>query len=214
VLSLKKETLAANKLVRSYVGLCWGVLYADVQYLNPLKPNVISIRWKHSVPTADSITRLHYKDQLVDGVCFEKHTDLTSTTLCGQSFWFRIFILAILKMAVFAVVAPYGLVKLYRRFRGACCLHSRPEGGSELLARRNHLENIFLHTRRREDLKPHVVTFSVASSLVTCELLPQHLKINSQRKGGLPVYSLRWFLATCLLAYSLGFYQARHIASH
>jgi hypothetical protein len=28
-----------------------------------------------------------------------------------------------MKMAVFWVVAPYSLVEVYRRFRGACCLH-------------------------------------------------------------------------------------------
>jgi hypothetical protein len=30
---------------------------------------------------------------------------------------------ASMKMAVFLVVAPCTLVKVYRRFRGACCLH-------------------------------------------------------------------------------------------
>jgi hypothetical protein len=28
-----------------------------------------------------------------------------------------------MKMAVFWVVAPYSLVEVYQRFRGACCLH-------------------------------------------------------------------------------------------
>jgi hypothetical protein len=30
---------------------------------------------------------------------------------------------ALVKMAVFWVVAPCSLVEVYRRFRGACCLH-------------------------------------------------------------------------------------------
>jgi hypothetical protein len=30
---------------------------------------------------------------------------------------------AIMKMAVFWVVVPRSLVEVYRRFRGACCLH-------------------------------------------------------------------------------------------
>jgi hypothetical protein len=29
----------------------------------------------------------------------------------------------VLKMTIFWVVAPYSLVEVYRRFRGACCLH-------------------------------------------------------------------------------------------
>jgi hypothetical protein len=32
-----------------------------------------------------------------------------------------------LKMAVFWVVAPFYLVEIYRRFRGACCLHHQGE---------------------------------------------------------------------------------------
>jgi hypothetical protein len=36
------------------------------------------------------------------------------------------------KMAVFWVVAPCSLVEVYRRFRGPCCLHHRPDyGGSK-----------------------------------------------------------------------------------
>jgi hypothetical protein len=37
-----------------------------------------------------------------------------------------------MKMAVFWVVAPCCLVEVYRRFRGACCLHH--QGGSVLIA--------------------------------------------------------------------------------
>jgi hypothetical protein len=31
-------------------------------------------------------------------------------------------------MAVFWVIAPYSLVEVYRRFRGACCLHHQGDG--------------------------------------------------------------------------------------
>jgi hypothetical protein len=42
-----------------------------------------------------------------------------------------------MKMAVFWVVAPFSLVQVYRRFRGACCLHYQEEDrGSE------HLRNV------------------------------------------------------------------------
>jgi hypothetical protein len=36
---------------------------------------------------------------------------------------FQVFTAASKKMAIFWVVAPYGLVEVYRRFREACCLH-------------------------------------------------------------------------------------------
>jgi hypothetical protein len=36
---------------------------------------------------------------------------------------FQVLTAASMKMAVFWVVAPCSLVEVYRRFRGACCLH-------------------------------------------------------------------------------------------
>jgi hypothetical protein len=36
---------------------------------------------------------------------------------------FQVFTAARIKMAIFWVVAPYILVEVYQRFRGACCLH-------------------------------------------------------------------------------------------
>jgi hypothetical protein len=36
-----------------------------------------------------------------------------------------------MKMAVFWVVAPCSLVEVYRRFKGACCLHHKGDVGSK-----------------------------------------------------------------------------------
>jgi hypothetical protein len=36
---------------------------------------------------------------------------------------FEVLTAASMKMAVFWVVAPCSLVEIYRRFRGACCIH-------------------------------------------------------------------------------------------
>jgi hypothetical protein len=37
---------------------------------------------------------------------------------------FEVLTAASIKMTVFWVVAPYSVVEVYRRFRGACCLHN------------------------------------------------------------------------------------------
>jgi hypothetical protein len=45
---------------------------------------------------------------------------------------FQVLTAASMKMAVFWFVAPCSLVEVYRRFRGACCLHNqgdRPDDG-------------------------------------------------------------------------------------
>jgi hypothetical protein len=75
--------------------------------------------------------------------------------------------------AVFWVVAASSLVEVYRRFRGACCLHY--QGDEEALialmmeaastcettinfhqtAWRSNPEDSHVHTRRRENLKSH-----------------------------------------------------------
>jgi hypothetical protein len=87
-----------------------------------------------------------------------------------------------LNSAVFWVVAPCNLVEVYRRFRGACCLHHqgddsvkkmshRPDDGgmSETsvnfyqITRRNNSEGSHLYTRRRENLKSHKSENNVAS---------------------------------------------------
>jgi hypothetical protein len=72
-----------------------------------------------------------------------------------------------LKMAVFWVVAPCSLVELYRRFKGACCLHhqialimeaartSETSVNFYQTTRRYNPENSHLHTRRRENLKSY-----------------------------------------------------------
>jgi hypothetical protein len=58
-------------------------------------------------------------------------------------------------MAVFWVVALCSLVKVYRRFRGACCLHYQ---GEPCWLRRSNSEDSHLHTRRRENLKFYMKT--------------------------------------------------------
>jgi hypothetical protein len=84
-----------------------------------------------------------------------------------------------LKMAVFCVVAPCNLVKVYRRFRGVSCLHHKGDaniiialsmvaGSSSetsvnfyLTIRRNNLEDSKFHTRRSENLKSHFFKLSL-----------------------------------------------------
>jgi hypothetical protein len=39
---------------------------------------------------------------------------------------------SLMKSAVFWVVAPCSLVEVYRRFRGACCLHHQGDDGDHL----------------------------------------------------------------------------------
>jgi hypothetical protein len=41
-----------------------------------------------------------------------------------------------MKMAIFWVVAPLSLVEIYRRFRGACCLH--PQGDRQTITEHLH----------------------------------------------------------------------------
>jgi hypothetical protein len=43
---------------------------------------------------------------------------------------FQVLTAASKKMAVFWVVVPCSLVEVYRRFRGACCLHRQGDEGS------------------------------------------------------------------------------------
>jgi hypothetical protein len=45
--------------------------------------------------------------------------------------WYKKCIYYILKMVILWVVAPRSLVEAYRRFRGAYCLHHRPDDGGE-----------------------------------------------------------------------------------
>jgi hypothetical protein len=61
-----------------------------------------------------------------------------------------------MKMAVFWVVAPCNLVEVYRRLRGACCLHN--QGNSFYKTTQcNDPEDSHLHTRRHENLKSHIL---------------------------------------------------------
>jgi hypothetical protein len=69
-----------------------------------------------------------------------------------------------MKMAVFCVVVPCGLVEVYQRFRGTCCLIAlmmEAASTSEKLAnfyqttRRYNPEDSHLHTRRRENLRSY-----------------------------------------------------------
>jgi hypothetical protein len=64
-------------------------------------------------------------------------------------------------MAVFWVVAPCSLVEVYRRFRGACCLHHQSNKCTSETSvnfyqntQRNSKDN-HPHTRHRENLKSH-----------------------------------------------------------
>jgi hypothetical protein len=65
--------------------------------------------------------------------------------------------------SVFWDVAPYSLVEVYRRFRGACCFHQQTGSTSKTsvnfyqTTRRNIPEDSDFHTRCRENLKSHTV---------------------------------------------------------
>jgi hypothetical protein len=75
----------------------------------------------------------------------------------------------ILKMAVVSVVAPCNLIEVYRRFRGACCLHHQGDDHLKLegatisetsvnfyeTTQRYNPEDSQLYTHRCENLKSH-----------------------------------------------------------
>jgi hypothetical protein len=73
------------------------------------------------------------------------------------------------------------LVEVYRRFRGACCLHHQ---GDEVAStsetsvnlyqttRRNNPEESHLHTRRRENLKSYSTSVPQRSNSNTLYVLP------------------------------------------
>jgi hypothetical protein len=89
-----------------------------------------------------------------------------------------------MKIAVFWDVAPYSLVQISRRFRGAGCLHDQDvsihplmleaAGTSETsvnfyqTTRSNNPEDSHLHTRRRENLKSHLVNLTDISEYLCC----------------------------------------------
>jgi hypothetical protein len=76
----------------------------------------------------------------------------------------------LLKKAVFWDVAPCSLVEVYRRFRGAYCLHYQGDeeaaNTSETsvnlyqIIRHNDPEDSHLHTRRHENLKSQDILVS------------------------------------------------------
>jgi hypothetical protein len=70
--------------------------------------NWFRMRWAGHTERIDAVTNL-YK------------------MLLGKSEWNR------MKMTVFWDAVPCSLVEVYRRFRGAYCLHHRPDGGSKHL---------------------------------------------------------------------------------
>jgi hypothetical protein len=45
---------------------------------------------------------------------------------------FQVLTVESMKMAVFWDVGPRGLVEVYRRFGGACCLYHRPDDGCNM----------------------------------------------------------------------------------
>jgi hypothetical protein len=87
-----------------------------------------------------------------------------------------------MKMAVLRVVAPCKLLEAFQHFTGACCLHYQ---GDPLIAlmetastsetsvkfhrttRRNKPQDSRLHTRRRENLKSHLINAQVRMREVT-----------------------------------------------
>jgi hypothetical protein len=70
---------------------------------------------------------------------------------------------ASMKMAVFWVVAPCILIEVYRRFRGACCLHHQGESSSETsvnfyqTTRCNNPKDSHPHGLRRKDRRIDVL---------------------------------------------------------
>jgi hypothetical protein len=60
------------------------------------------------------------------------------------------------KITVFRDVAQCSLVEVHRRFRGAYCLHHQGDRPDQT-TRRNIPEDSHLHTRRRENLKSHLI---------------------------------------------------------
>jgi hypothetical protein len=102
-----------------------------------------------------------------------------------------------MKMTVLWDVAPCSLVKVYRRFRGVCCLHH--QGDESLIAliglieaastsetsvnyqtrRRNIPEDRHLHTRRRENLKSHLVHYHVHKSRPPVPILIRTNSVNT-----------------------------------
>jgi hypothetical protein len=74
-------------------------------------------------------------------------------------------------MRVFWVVAPCSLGEVYRRFRGACCLHHQGDEASVNLHQttwRNNPEDSHLHTRHRQNLKSHLGRSYVKFSGIGC----------------------------------------------
>jgi hypothetical protein len=73
-----------------------------------------------------------------------------------------------LKMDVFWDVAPYSLVEVNRHFGGTSCLHHQGE-----TTWRNIPEDSQLHTRRRENLKSHLVEYGSDYCLVVSKVKRQ-----------------------------------------
>jgi hypothetical protein len=88
------------------------------------------------------------------------------------------------KMAVFWVVAPCSLAEVYRRFRGACCLHHKGDETASTsetpvyfyqTALRNNPQNSHLHYWRHENLKSHCWHTSILHChQIAYETLIQH----------------------------------------
>jgi hypothetical protein len=61
------------------------------------------------------------------------------------------------KMAVFWVVAPFSVVEVYRRFRGACCLHH--QGDDEAESTSEMPVNSYQITWRNIPKDSHLITY-------------------------------------------------------
>jgi hypothetical protein len=66
---------------------------------------------------------------------------------------FEVLTAASMRMAVFWVVAPYSLVEVYRRFRGACCLHHNGDEAALMMEAASTSETLvnFCQTTRRNN---------------------------------------------------------------
>lgn len=62
-----------------------------------------------------------------------------------------------MKKAVLWVAVLCGLIEVYRHFRDVYCLHHKDDVEAPLKRRFNNAEDIHLHTRRRKNLKSHLL---------------------------------------------------------
>jgi hypothetical protein len=86
-----------------------------IRAINCNMPVDSHVHTRHENLKSHSFLRVSYHDAATDS----DPTRVTNTNHVG----FEVLTAASVKMAVFRVVAPCSLLDVYRRFRGACCLH-------------------------------------------------------------------------------------------